>query len=128
LPPQFCRFGYQEAVAVHEMAMAEDVLEIMEAAAQREGFRRVRTAWLEIGRFASVEPEAMRVCFDILAKHSVADGARLEIIETPGSAWCVTCSRSTAVAAIGDPCPHCGGYQLRLTGGTGLRVKQLEVE
>jgi len=113
---------------MHEMALAEDVLRIVEDAARREGLRRVRAVWLEIGQLASVEPEAMRFCFDAVTRDSVAAGARLEIVATPGAAWCAACSASVVLAALGDACPCCGGYRLRVTGGTEMRVKEMEVE
>jgi len=113
---------------MHEMALAEGVLQIVQDAAKREGFRRVRAVWLEIGRLSSVEPEAMRFCFDAVTRHSVADGAQLEIVETPGAAWCMQCSAPAAIGAVGDPCPSCGSYQLQVTGGTEMRVKELEVD
>ena len=113
---------------MHEVSLAEGVLQIVEDAARREGFGRVRTVWLEVGRLSSVEPEAMRFCFDAVTRNSVADGARLEIVETPGVAWCMKCSKPTAIAALGDACPRCGSYQLQITDGTEMRVKELEVE
>ena len=113
---------------MHEMSLAQGVIDIVEDAARREGFRHVRTVRLEIGRLSSVEPEAMRFCFDLVAKASLAEGARLEIIDTPGSAWCMHCSASASIAAVGDACPQCGSYQLQITGGTEMRVRDLEVE
>jgi len=113
---------------MHEMSLAEGVLQIVEEAARREGLRRVRAVWLELGRLSSVEPEAMRFCFDAVTRHSVADGARLEIVETPGAAWCTKCSAPTSIAELGDACPCCGSYQLQITDGTGMRVKELEGE
>lgn len=70
---------------MHEMALAEEVLQIVQAAAQREGFRRVHTLWLEIGQLSCVEPDAMRFCFEAVARDSIADAARLEIGVT--QAW-----------------------------------------
>jgi hydrogenase nickel incorporation protein HypA/HybF len=113
---------------MHEMTLAESVLQIVEQAARREGLRHVRTVWLEIGQLSSVEPEAMRFCFDAVARDSVAAGARLEIIMTAGAAWCSACSAPVALAELGAPCPRCGGYRLRLTEGMGMRVKELEAE
>jgi hydrogenase nickel incorporation protein HypA/HybF len=113
---------------MHEMTLAEGVLQIVEDAARREGLRHVRAVWLEIGQLASVEPEAMRFCFDAVARDSVAEGARLEIVATAGAAWCNVCSEQVALAELGAPCPRCGGYRLRLTQGTGMRVIELEAE
>lgn len=113
---------------MHEMSLAEGVVQIVEDYARRESFRRVKAVWLEIGRLSGVEMEAMRFCFEAATRSTVAEGATLEILETPGSAWCLQCSEPVSVAARYDPCPRCGGYQLQVTGGTEMRVKELEVE
>ena len=113
---------------MHELALAEEVLQIVEAAAQREGFRRIRTLWLEIGQLSSVEPDAMRFCFEAVARDSVAADARLEIALIAGAAWCNACRRRVSLAQLGSACPDCGGYRLRPTEGTEMRVKQLEAE
>jgi len=113
---------------MHEMSLCEGVLQLLEAHAEKEGFRRVRVVRLEIGALAGVEPEAMRFGFDVVMKGTLADGARLEIIELPGRAWCLCCGESVEIGQRFDPCPKCGGYQLQITGGEELRVKELEVE
>jgi hydrogenase nickel incorporation protein HypA/HybF len=112
---------------MHEMSIAEGVLGIIEDTARREGIREVRTVRLEIGRLAAVEAAALRFCFASVVRGSVAEGARLEIDETPGRAWCFGCSASVPLSARGDPCPRCGSHQLQVSGGTGMRVKDLEV-
>lgn len=113
---------------MHEMSLAEGVLRIVEDAAKTHGFQRVAAVRLEIGRLSAVEPEALRFCFDAVVKGSVAEGAALEIEEVPGIGWCLPCSKSVPVAALYDPCPECGSYQVQPTGGTEMRVKDLAVE
>jgi hydrogenase nickel incorporation protein HypA/HybF len=110
------------------MSLAEGVLQLIEDAARQQGFARVRSVWLEIGRLAAVDAEAMRFCFDVVTRGSIAEGSRLEIIATPGSAWCMKCSQSVAVEQLYDPCPLCGSHQLQVSGGTEMRVKELEVD
>jgi hydrogenase nickel incorporation protein HypA/HybF len=113
---------------MHEMSLAEGVLQIIEDAARSQKFGRVRTVWLEIGRLASVEPDALSFCFDAVVHGTCAEGARLEIVDVPGAGWCMDCGESVELAALGDPCPKCGGYKVQITGGTEMRVKELEVE
>lgn len=113
---------------MHEMSLAESVLQLIEDSARTNGFTRVKTVWLEIGALAGVEVEAMRFCFDVVAKDTVADGTRLEIIETEGQGWCVACGKTVPIAQRYDPCPECGGYQIRPNGGLELKVRELEVE
>jgi hydrogenase nickel incorporation protein HypA/HybF len=110
------------------MSLAENVREIIEDAAREQGFARVMSVRLEIGRLSSVEPEAMRFCFDAAMAGSIAERARLEIVETPGQGRCEDCGRDQAVDALYEACPHCGGYRVRVTGGDAMRIMDLEVE
>jgi hydrogenase nickel incorporation protein HypA/HybF len=113
---------------VHEMSIAESVLQIIEDKARTDGYASVKTVWLEIGQLAGVETESLRVCFDVVTRDSVARDARLEIIETAGQGWCLECGHNVAVSARYEPCPHCGSFQIEVTGGDEMRVKELEVE
>lgn len=113
---------------MHEMSLAEGVLQLIEDAAARDGFRKVRSVWLEVGQLAGVEVEAMRFCFDAVTRGSVAEGARLEIVAAPGAGWCMSCMREVPMAETLAACPVCGGFQLKVIGGTEMRVKELEVE
>jgi len=113
---------------MHEISIAESVLQIIEDTARAEGCTRVRTVWLEIGQLAGVEKESLRFCFDAVTRDSVAQDARLEIIETAGQGWCMECARNVAVTARYEPCPSCGSFQIEVTGGEEMRVKELEVE
>ncbi len=112
---------------MHEMSLAEGVLQLIEDAAQKQTFAKVTRVWLEIGQLAGVEVEAMRFCFDAVTRGSLAEGAQLEIIATPGAGWCLRCSTSVGLSELYGACPRCGEPQVRVTGGTEMRVKELEV-
>ena len=113
---------------MHEMSLAEGVLQLIEEAAHKDQFTKVTTVWLEIGQLCGVEPEAMAFCFDAVTRDSVAQGARLEIIALPGTGWCMECEKTVPMKEVFDECPLCGGYQLQVTGGMEMRVKELEVD
>lgn len=113
---------------MHEMALCEGIIQIVEDEARRRAFSKVKAVCLEIGALSHVAPEAIRFCFDAVAARTIAEGATLEIVETPGAAWCMTCSKSIEIKQRFEPCPCCGGYQLQVTGGEELRVKELEVD
>ena len=113
---------------MHEMSLAENVLQIIEESARTQKFRRVRTVVLEIGQLAAVEPEAMRFCFDAVTGGSIAEGALLEIIEIPGEGRCDTCGEAVAMQEPYGLCPACGSPHLQVVAGDRMRVKNLEVE
>lgn len=113
---------------MHEMSLAESALQIIEDTAINQGFTRVRTVWLEIGKLSCVEKDAMSFCFDVVMKDTVADGARLEIVETAGRGRCARCGHETQIDTLYEACPQCGSYGMQVTAGDAMRVKELEVE
>ena len=112
---------------MHEMSLCESLIGAIEDCARTDGFRRVHAVRLAIGRFAGVETEALRFCFDAVARGTIADGAALTIIEEPGTAWCFDCGDTVPLAGRLDPCPRCAGERLLPNGGTDMRIKDLEV-
>jgi len=113
---------------MHEMSLAEGVVQILQDNAVSQGYDRVKKVWLEIGRLSNVEVESMRFCFDAVTRNTVAEGAELEIIQTPGQGWCLACSQGVEINSMYDCCPNCEDVQVQVTGGTEMRVKELEVE
>jgi hydrogenase nickel incorporation protein HypA/HybF len=113
---------------MHEMALAQGILEIVEDVALQRNAGCVKAVWLELGALSSVEPDAIAFCFDAVTRGTVAEGAALNIDTIPGSAWCLACNESTPIARRDDPCPRCGGYQLQVADGTQMRVRELEID
>ncbi|MFO1305903.1 MAG: hydrogenase maturation nickel metallochaperone HypA [Burkholderiales bacterium] len=112
---------------MHEMALAASMRDIVEEVARSNGASRVNAVRVEVGALACVEPEALRFCFDASMQGSLADGARLTIEITPGTAWCMPCGRTVSLARRGEPCPTCGSYQLQVSSGDEMRVLDIEV-
>jgi hydrogenase nickel incorporation protein HypA/HybF len=112
---------------MHEMAIAESMLEIVEATARGNAAVRVSAIWLELGALSHVESHALTFCFDAVARGSLAEGARLEIVTLPGEAWCMPCGERVGLQRRGDPCPRCGSHQLEVVRGDEMRVKEIAI-
>jgi hydrogenase nickel incorporation protein HypA/HybF len=106
---------------VHELSLTQRIVEIV---SDRAMGAKVLEVTLEIGQFAAVVPEALRFCFDVVARGTVAEGARLEIIEIPGRGRCNDCGREVAWLDFVARCP-CGSSDLVRTAGDELNVKQM---
>lgn len=113
---------------MHEMAICESIRDTLEEQSRAHRFERVERVCLEIGPLAGVEIEALRFGFDVVMKGSVADGARLEIVESPAQAWCMHCAETVPIRQRFDACAKCGSHQLQVTAGDELRIKELEVD
>lgn len=112
---------------MHEMSLCEGIREVVEGQARANGVTAVRAVRLEIGRFAGVEKPALEFAFDIVMRGSVAEGARLEMLDLPGRAMCYDCMHEVEIEDRLAPCPDCGGGKLMPTGGDEMRIKDMEV-
>jgi hydrogenase nickel incorporation protein HypA/HybF len=113
---------------MHELTLTESVLDIVAEEAGRRNVEHVRAVVLEIGALSCAEPEAIRFCFDVQSRGTLAEGARLEIRRAPGEGWCARCARPVAMVERYDACPRCGRTGLRVTSGDAMRVLEMEVE
>jgi hydrogenase nickel incorporation protein HypA/HybF len=113
---------------MHEMALTESLVELIEDEGRKQGFTRVRVVQLELGAMGSVDPEAIRFCFDAIARGAIVEGARLEIVVVPGEGWCFDCAKAVPMFERFGPCPECGRRHVQVTSGEDMRVKELEVE
>ena len=112
---------------MHEMSLCESILGILKDQAESQKFSKVDRVCLEVGPLSGVETEALRFGFDVVTRGSLAENARLDIIEPQATAWCLACSQTISINERFDPCPECGSHQLQVTSGEELRIKELEV-
>lgn len=108
---------------MHELAVTQSMVD---AVVDRMGDRRILAVRLEIGRLSGVVPEAVRFCFDLVTEGTTLSGARLDIVEPEGRAWCRRCRREFGMA---DPVPlcACGSADVEVLGGRELAIRSVEV-
>ncbi len=115
---------------MHEMAVAESLLQIVLEESERHGIRRVDRVRLQVGALAAVVPEALDFCFTIVSQGSVAEKASLEIETVPVVVRCPECGQRFQVDNQFYVCPDCGPIPsgLDLTSGRELTVLSIEGE
>lgn len=113
---------------MHEMSIAEGILQIVEDTARRERAQCVKTVVIEIGQLSTVVPEALSFCFDAVTRGTVAEGAQLELLRVPGAGYCLRCEQTVPLECAHDRCPRCGDGRVQLTQGNEMRVKELEIQ
>lgn len=113
---------------MHEISLAESLVDLIESEREKQGFARVRAVRLALGALGHVDPDAIRFCFDAVTRGTVAEGSRLDIATVPGEAWCLDCGKTVQVTERIAPCPDCGQSRLQVRGGDDLRLTELEVD
>lgn len=66
---------------MHELSITRNIVAIVSEHADE---RQVTRITLEIGKLSAIMPDAIRFCFPLCAKDTVAAAASLEIVITPG--------------------------------------------
>jgi hydrogenase nickel incorporation protein HypA/HybF len=109
---------------MHELSITTSIVDIVTLAAKG---RRVTRVTLEIGVFSGVVPDAVTFCFDVVAKDTPVEGAKLDIQIIDGLGKCRACGAELAIADVFTPCA-CGSHDVEVVRGNELKVKTMEVE
>jgi hydrogenase nickel incorporation protein HypA/HybF len=113
---------------MHEMSLCEGVLQIIESEAKVQNFTKVKRVILDVGTLAGVEIPALEFAFEVVMRGSIAEDAILQINKLEAQAWCMQCAESIIVKERYDACPKCGSYQLQVSSGDEMKIKELEVD
>ncbi|MGE5271911.1 MAG: hydrogenase maturation nickel metallochaperone HypA [Thiohalocapsa sp.] len=109
---------------MHELALTSAIVEMAEEAA--DGARVTRVTLL-IGRLSGAMPEAIRFCFDEVARGTAVEGAALDIVEPEGRARCEACGAEFATPDLLTVC-GCGSLAMTRLAGDELTIDSIEVE
>ncbi len=113
---------------MHELALAREIIAIVEQAAEGHNANRVRVIRVALGAFGHVEDSSLRFALLAAANGTIAEGAGLEISRTTGRAWCQDCRNTVILETRLSPCPRCGGVKLDVVAGDELRIVNMEIE
>jgi hydrogenase nickel incorporation protein HypA/HybF len=114
---------------MHELYLAESIINIVKDYAARDGFKKVNTVFLSYGRLSCIEPKTLQFAFDVQAKETPAEGAALEFQILPAMIHCFSCEKDLEVNAYTGTCPACSGNNVVLIAGTEeLQILELDVD
>ena len=111
---------------MHEIHLAEGLLEKIKAQAKAEGLCKVLKVKLKVGEMHMVKEEELKFAFDMIGKGSIMDGAELEIEITKLSARCSNCGREIIEKTLKLDCPNCGSPHMEIVSGKELLVESVE--
>ncbi len=110
---------------MHEFAISSAVVD---AAVRHAAGRRVVLVSLRVGHLRQVVPDSLAFAFELTARGTVCEGARLECEVVAAVLRCEPCAREWAIVEPTFRCPYCGGGRLAVAGGEELEVSSIEVE
>ena len=110
---------------MHELSIATAVLN---TACKHAGERRVSAVAVRAGALRQVIGESLDFYFEIVARDTVCQGARLELTEIPARLRCNDCGHEWQPTMPAFRCPACGSGPADVLTGEELEVDYIEVE
>jgi hydrogenase nickel incorporation protein HypA/HybF len=110
---------------MHELAMAEQIVEVAE---RHAAGRRVYAVELTVGHLRQVVPSALEFAFELVTSGTALEGAELRIREVPAAGRCRRCGCEGALEGFPLACAACQSVDMELTAGDELLVDSLELE
>lgn len=118
---------------MHELSIADRLLDRALSAAREAGVDRVDGLTVELGTATHLVPEQVAFCIDAVAEDTPAEGAAVTFERVPARGDCACGWRgeletlAKTVAGVPDRrCPDCGD-EVELTAGRECRLKRIEV-
>ncbi len=111
---------------MHELSLAQGVVEALAEEAARHGMGQVQRVRLKVGALRAVVPELLHTAMEVAARGTVAHGVVVELEQVAGRARCRGCSEEHAVDDLFFQCPRCGAFGGEVV--TGLELQLVEME
>jgi hydrogenase nickel incorporation protein HypA/HybF len=112
---------------MHELSIAQSILDIVQKHLPPENKHLVRTVKLKIGEMAGVVPESLEFCFAAITAETPLAQARLDIERIPLRAQCASCNTVFDVDGYSFACPACSATAVEIISGRELLVTSIDV-
>ncbi len=112
---------------MHEMSLAQSMIEQLEDVIKKEDASVVEIINLEIGAMSGVDREAFEFVFPFAAGGTCAEGATLFFDEVDLEFRCRECDKVTVTKEPVMMCPVCSSVNVTVLKGEDFKIKTLEV-
>lgn len=112
---------------MHELSIAQNILEIVLANLPAGEDHSVKSVKLKVGEQSGVVADSLEFCFTAITQGTPLEGAELDIVRVPFVLKCKKCDESFQSEAGIVLCPSCGGMDVEVLSGTELQVVELEL-
>lgn len=114
---------------MHEMAVAENIIKVIEEKlAEQNQKGKVTKINLKIGKLTCVEPEALRLSFEVISKKTPFQKASLIIDSIPITGKCKDCQKSFSLNDLEFACPFCSSFRMEIKTGRELFIESFEID
>lgn len=114
---------------MHELYLAESILNIVQEYASKHQFKKVNSILLSFGRLSCIEAKSLQFAFEVQGRETPAQNAALQFKILPSVIHCFSCCRDLELLTYEGTCPLCKSTEVMLVGGTEeLKILEMDVD
>ena len=113
---------------MHELSVTESLLKIAVEHAEKAQAKRVTDLHIVIGELASMVDDSIQFYWEIIAKDTIAEQARLHFQRVPAELQCNTCLERYHPTDKELICPKCSGVGAKIIAGEEFALESIDVE
>jgi hydrogenase nickel incorporation protein HypA/HybF len=113
---------------MHELPVTESILEIALRYASQAGASRITDLNLVIGQLSHFVDDSVQFYWDIIAKDTIAEGARLHFKRIPAQMVCLDCETRYSPNEDTLACPACQSVRVKVVAGDEFRLDSIDVD
>ena len=113
---------------MHELSIAENILEIVEESACENKADKVVLLEIEIGEMSGVISEALKLALEVSVKGTLLEKSEIGIFELAGKARCRSCNEVYEVHDLYSVCPFCQSYDPDIIEGKEMKIRTIKFE
>jgi hydrogenase nickel incorporation protein HypA/HybF len=110
---------------MHELSIAQNIIEIVRAQVKENDLADIRTVKLRVGAMSGVVAHSLTFSFDALIADTPLCNARLEIESIPFVIKCRDCFEQSEVEYGIALCPSCGSGNTTILSGNELDIAEI---
>lgn len=119
---------YLKENEMHELSLAQSVLDIVEKEMKRHNGKELKAVTLTVGERAGVELNTFRTAIDAVLRASRWHDAVAKIDIIPSKAQCIACGAQFHPSGGVVECPECGSGACGIISGMEFKVSSLTIE
>jgi hydrogenase nickel incorporation protein HypA/HybF len=113
---------------MHELTITESLLEIALRHANEAGATKITDLYMVIGQLSSVVDDSVQFYWDIIAKDTLAEGAKLHFKRIPTEIICLDCNHKYKPMEGRMACPRCDSISIKIISGEEFFLEAINVE
>ena len=113
---------------MHEFGITQEILRAVLETSEKNGATKVNRVRITVGELTEVVPDSLKFAWEHSTPGTLAEGAVLDITETPGRSECMECGTQFTHDRFDRHCNDCGSFATLQVGGDELRMDDIDVD